>query len=323
MKRRVMIAKALSHEPDVLFLDEPTAGVDVNLRRDMWALVRRLRERGVTIILTTHYIEEAEEMADRIGVIDKGRIAAGRGEDGADAQARQAPADLTLQRAAGGRFPPALADWPLELRATDGPRLIYTFDAEPRTPACPALLRTLDELGVDSRISTPSRSSLEDIFVDLVGRGGMKRGGQRSRRLGDLPHRNGAHACARCWQSVATPVITTALYFIVFGGAIGSRMQHVGGVRLWRVHRARPHHAVAADAEHLQRLDRASTSRNSPARSSRSCRRRCPAREAVLAYVGAAATKSIAIGLIILLTATLLRADVTSSIPSGWSRSCC
>ena len=129
MKRRVMIAKALSHEPTILFLDEPSAGVDVELRRDMWEMVRGLRERGVTIILTTHYIEEAEEMADRIGVISKGELDRGRGEDRADAQAGQEAAHAAPAERRWPRFPPALAGLPLEL-AKDGTELIYTFDTQ-------------------------------------------------------------------------------------------------------------------------------------------------------------------------------------------------
>jgi ABC-2 type transport system ATP-binding protein len=168
MKRRVMIAKALSHEPDVLFLDEPTAGVDVNLRRDMWALVRRLRAEGVTVILTTHYIEEAEEMADRVGVINKGRIILV--EDKA-----------TLMRKLGKRrltvtlddpmpaLPAELAGWPLELE-DEGRRLSYRFDAAAEDTGAPALLRRLGELGIDIKDLETTASSLEDIFVDLVGR---------------------------------------------------------------------------------------------------------------------------------------------------------
>ncbi len=167
MKRRVMIAKALSHEPDILFLDEPTAGVDVSLRRDMWALVRRLRERGVTIILTTHYIEEAEEMADRIGVIDRGRLLLV--ERKADLMRRLGKRQLTITlREPLGAIPPALAAWPLE-RSADGTTLIYRFDATTNDTGMPALLRELDKLGVAIADLDTGRSSLEDIFVELVG----------------------------------------------------------------------------------------------------------------------------------------------------------
>ena len=169
MKRRVMIAKALAHEPELLFLDEPTAGVDVNLRRDMWTLVRRLRERGVTIILTTHYIEEAEEMADRVGVIDGGRILLV--EDKAALMRKMGKRELTLiLRDPLAAVPPELASWPLEL-AGDGRRLVYRFDGEAagdRGP--PALLKRLGELGIEFTDLDMTRSSLEDIFVDLVAR---------------------------------------------------------------------------------------------------------------------------------------------------------
>src|SRR6201994_1196228 len=127
MKRRVMIAKALSHEPDVVFLDEPTAGVDVNLRRDMWALVRKLRDRGVTVILTTHYIEEAEEMADRIGVINGGRIVLVQEKSELMRKLGKRRLTLTL-RTPLSAIPSALADWPLHLEG-DGRRLVYTFSA--------------------------------------------------------------------------------------------------------------------------------------------------------------------------------------------------
>ncbi len=168
MKRRVMIAKALSHEPDVLFLDEPTAGVDVNLRRDMWALTRRLRDRGVTIILTTHYIEEAEEMADRVGVINDGRIVLV--EDKRALMRKLGKRRLTLVlNVPLPALPAELAGWPLELE-DKGRRLIYRFDAAADDTGVPTLLRRLGELGVDFNDLDTSTSSLEDIFVDLIGR---------------------------------------------------------------------------------------------------------------------------------------------------------
>ena len=168
MKRRVMIAKALSHEPELVFLDEPTAGVDVNLRRDMWALVRRLREKGVTIILTTHYIEEAEEMADRVGVIDRGKILLV--EDKAALMRKLGKRRLTvvLHDPLDG-VPQNLSDWPLALE-DEGHKLVYSFDAETEAMGIPALLRRLDELGIDYRDLDTARSSLEDIFVGLVER---------------------------------------------------------------------------------------------------------------------------------------------------------
>ena len=167
MKRRVMIAKALSHEPEILFLDEPTAGVDVELRRDMWALVRGLRERGVTIILTTHYIEEAEEMADRIGVISKGELILV--EDKATLMKKLGRKQLTLQlQEPMSAIPGGLAQWPLALKAA-GNELEYSFDAAQEHNEIPALLRRMGELGIAYKDLNTRQSSLEDIFVSLVG----------------------------------------------------------------------------------------------------------------------------------------------------------
>jgi ABC-2 type transport system ATP-binding protein len=168
MKRRVMIAKALSHEPEILFLDEPTAGVDVELRRDMWALVRRLRGSGVTIILTTHYIDEAEEMADRIGIIAKGELILT--EEKATLMRKLGKRQLTLSlQEPMAAVPEALAAWPLALKAR-GSELEYTFDAKDgRADAdIPALLRKLGELGIGFKDLSTRQSSLEDIFVGLV-----------------------------------------------------------------------------------------------------------------------------------------------------------
>jgi ABC-2 type transport system ATP-binding protein len=166
MKRRVMIAKALSHEPAILFLDEPTAGVDVSLRRDMWALVRKLRDKGVTIILTTHYIEEAEEMADRVGVIDKGRLMLVEHTRALMHKLGKRQLTLALHPSLAD-IPSALADWPLEL-TEDGGKLVYSFDAHAEDNGMPTLLKRLDELGIGFSDLDTSRSSLEDIFVDLV-----------------------------------------------------------------------------------------------------------------------------------------------------------
>jgi len=165
MKRRVMIAKALSHEPEILFLDEPTAGVDVELRREMWALVRRLRASGVTIILTTHYIDEAEEMADRIGVIDKGALVV-------------VDEKTSLMRSLGTKqlivelaqpfleIPAELSAWPLKL---EGGKLELTYDAHKERTSVPELLDRLTELGIEYRDLETRQTSLEDIFVKLVG----------------------------------------------------------------------------------------------------------------------------------------------------------
>ena len=166
MKRRVLIAKALAHEPRILFLDEPTAGVDVELRRDMWQMVRALRESGVTIILTTHYIEEAEEMADRIGVINKGEIILV--EDKAVLMRKLGKKQLTLQLQNPLECIPAALDGvPLEL-ADEGHALVYTFDTQSEQTGIAALLRRLGELGIDFKDLHSSESSLEDIFVSLV-----------------------------------------------------------------------------------------------------------------------------------------------------------
>ena len=166
MKRRVMIAKALAHEPEILFLDEPTAGVDVELRRDMWALVRRLRERGVTIILTTHYIEEAEEMADRIGVISKGELILV--DEKAALMKKLGKKQLTLHlQEPLQAVPPALAEWQLALK-NGGCELEYTFDAREERTGIPGLLRRMGELGIGFRDLHTEQSSLEEIFVSLV-----------------------------------------------------------------------------------------------------------------------------------------------------------
>ena len=166
MKRRVLIAKALAHEPQILFLDEPTAGVDVELRRDMWLMVRALRESGVTIILTTHYIEEAEEMADRIGIINKGELVLIEDKD--VLMRKLGKKQLTLQlQAPLASLPEALAGMPLELNE-EGCALIYTFDAQGEQTGIAALLRKLDELGIGFKDLHSSESSLEEIFVNLV-----------------------------------------------------------------------------------------------------------------------------------------------------------
>ncbi len=166
MKRRVMIAKALSHEPQILFLDEPTAGVDVELRRAMWDMVRSLRESGVTIILTTHYIEEAQEMADRVGVISKGEIILV--EEKAALMAKLGEKKLTLHlKKPLSTLPTQLADPKLQLSA-DGHNLIYTFDAQSDRTGIAGLLRRLAEHDIDFRDLQTSESSLEEIFVSLV-----------------------------------------------------------------------------------------------------------------------------------------------------------
>jgi len=168
MKRRVMIAKALAHDPDILFLDEPTAGVDVELRRDMWNMVRRLRENGTTIILTTHYIEEAEEMADRVGVINKGELILV--EEKTELMKKLGRKVLQLQLAEPLKaVPPELAEWNLKL-SDDGGMLTYEFDAKADRTGVPSLLAAMRDAGVAFKDLDTHQSSLEDIFVGLIHR---------------------------------------------------------------------------------------------------------------------------------------------------------
>jgi ABC-2 type transport system ATP-binding protein len=168
MKRRVMIAKALSHEPSILFLDEPTAGVDVELRRDMWEIVRGLRDNGVTVILTTHYIEEAEEMADRIGVINRGELMLVEEKETLMQQLGQKQLHLHLQTPLAA-LPEGLHAYNLIL-SEDGSQLTYTFDAHHETSGIAELLRSLSAEGIDLKDLQSQQSSLEDIFVSLVHR---------------------------------------------------------------------------------------------------------------------------------------------------------
>lgn len=166
MKRRVMIAKALSHEPDILFLDEPTAGVDVELRRDMWELVRKLRADGTTIILTTHYIEEAEEMADRVGVINRGELVALGDKTELMAQMGQKTLKIALDPVLDA-LPDGLEEWSPTLE-DDGNTLAYRFDSHAQTTGISGLMRKLESLGVGYKDLSTHQSSLEDIFVKLV-----------------------------------------------------------------------------------------------------------------------------------------------------------
>ena len=183
MKRRVMIAKALVHEPTVLFLDEPSAGVDVELRRDMWALIRGLRERGTTVILTTHYIDEAEEIADRIGVIHKGELIVV--EDKAKLMRKLGSKELTLElHEPLAEIPAALADAGLAL-SDDRLKLTYRFDAVAEDSGIPSLLRRLEQQGIGFKDLHTAQTSLEDIFVGLVSERGDR--GQRASGLKPLP----------------------------------------------------------------------------------------------------------------------------------------
>jgi ABC-2 type transport system ATP-binding protein len=171
MKRRVMIAKALSHEPGILFLDEPTAGVDVELRRDMWDLVRQLRSDGTTIILTTHYIEEAEEMADRVGVISKGELIAVDEKKALMARLGKKTLKVMLSEPLDA-IPAELAEWNLALQ-DDGHQLCYQFDSHAERTGIASLMRRLSDLGIAYKDLSTHQSSLEDIFVELV-HGGRK-----------------------------------------------------------------------------------------------------------------------------------------------------
>jgi ABC-2 type transport system ATP-binding protein len=167
MKRRVMIAKALAHEPEILFLDEPTAGVDVSLRRDMWKMIGSLRERGTTIILTTHYIEEAEEMADRVGVINKGQLLLV--EEKTELMKKLGKREMVVSLVEPlATIPAELDEWHLALE-DEGRFLRYTFDAQAERTGIPSLLRKLADMGIGFKDLDTSKSSLEDIFVDLVG----------------------------------------------------------------------------------------------------------------------------------------------------------
>jgi ABC-2 type transport system ATP-binding protein len=166
MKRRVMIAKALSHEPTILFLDEPTAGVDVELRQDMWQMVRGLRDSGVTIILTTHYIEEAQDMADRIGVINKGELMLVEDKDVLMQKLGKKQLTIQLQEELT-QLPGSLEEYPLELTES-GHALVYTYDIQSENTGIAQLVRSLNEQGIDFKDLHTSESSLEEIFVNLV-----------------------------------------------------------------------------------------------------------------------------------------------------------
>jgi ABC-2 type transport system ATP-binding protein len=166
MKRRVLIAKALAHEPRILFLDEPTAGVDVELRRDMWEIVRSLRASGVTIILTTHYIEEAQEMADRVGIINKGEIVLVDDKDNLMRQLGRKQLILDLHQPLAA-IPPELAQYGLEI-ADNGRQLVYNYDTTGERTGITALLQALSQSGIRFHDLNTTKSSLEDIFVDLV-----------------------------------------------------------------------------------------------------------------------------------------------------------
>jgi hypothetical protein len=223
MKRRVMIAKALAHEPEILFLDEPTAGVDVELRKDMWGVVRALRQSGVTIILTTHYIEEAELMADRIGIISKGELILV--EDKVELMRKLGKKRLTLHLLERlDSIPASLAGRQLAL-ANDGRELVYTYDTQAERTGITALLKSLHEAGIRFRDLNTTQSSLEDIFVDLG-----KARPMNWRAVWAIYTFEMARTGRTLLQSIVAPVISTSLYFVVFGAAIGSRISEIEGV---------------------------------------------------------------------------------------------
>ena len=317
MKRRVMIAKALSHEPQILFLDEPTAGVDVELRRDMWALVRRLRESGVTIILTTHYIDEAEEMADRIGVINKGELILV--EEKTKLMKKLGKKQLTLNLLEPlASIPLELSDWRLALNA-DGQRagihLRWPRGAHGHSGAAQALERS------GHRLQRPEHAP-------ELARGHLRQPGERAHWRSTMSslafNRHGvwaiyrfemARALRTLWQSVVTPVITTSLYFVVFGAAIGSRMAEVDGV----AYGAFIVPGLIMLSLFTESISNASFGIYFPKFTGTIYELlSAPVSylEIVLAYVGAAATKSIVLGLIILGTAALF-VPITSCTRSG------
>ena len=256
MKRRVLIAKALSHEPRILFLDEPTAGVDVELRRDMWQMVRELRESGVTIILTTHYIEEAEEMADRIGVISKGELILV--EDKHVLMRKLGKKQLTLQlQTPLERIPDALAGEPLEL-ADDGHALVYTFDAQAeqhrhRGAAASGSASTASTSRTCIRARARSRTSSSAWCIKSETARRAHEHPRASRR--DLPLRDGAHLPHPHAEHRLAGAVDVAVLRRV---RLGDRLAHGPGRRrqLRRVHRPGPDDAVAAQREHLQRVVR-------------------------------------------------------------------
>ncbi len=231
MKRRVMIAKALSHEPQVLFLDEPTAGVDVELRKDMWQVVRDLRAAGVTIILTTHYIEEAEDMADRIGVISKGEIILV--ENKVELMRKLGKKQLILQ------LQKPLDAVPAELSAhnltlgEDGKELVFTYDTQGERTGVTALLSDLNRLEIRFRDLRTTQSPRLRIFSSAWSAKAQRRCGSsamNSHAIWAIYKFEVSRTARTIWQSIVSPVISTSLYFVVFGAAIGSRITQIEGI---------------------------------------------------------------------------------------------
>ena len=252
MKRRVLIAKALSHEPRILFLDEPTAGVDVELRKGMWETVRRLKEDGVTIILTTHYIEEAEEISDRVGVIAKGEILLV--EETADLMARMGSKELRIdltQRI--DSVPDSLAEFDLELTG-DGHALVYCYDRTAQSTGITRLLGALKAAGIGLADLSTHQSSLEEIFVGLVHDNRSRDRSMNFAAIQAIYRREMARFLRTILQSFVSPVISTSLYFVVFGAAIGSRIDQVEGVSYGAFIVPGLDHAVGDDAGDDERL---------------------------------------------------------------------
>ena len=218
MKRRVLIAKALSHEPRILFLDEPTAGVDVELRKDMWQVVRDLRDSGVTIILTTHYIEEAEDMADRIGVINKGEIVLVEQKAELMRKLGQKQLILHLQKKLEA-VPARPSRGTISTLANDGMDLVFNYDTQSERTGVTAVLSDLNQ-------SRHPLSRSADRAV--VARRHLRRPGERARMNWRAIEAIYVFEMARTgrtiWQSIVSPVLSTSLYFVVFGAAIGSRI---------------------------------------------------------------------------------------------------
>ena len=308
MKRRVMIAKALSHEPDILFLDEPTAGVDVELRRDMWDLVRKLRADGTTIILTTHYIEEAEEMADRVGVISSGELIAVDDKKALMAKMGKKTLDIMLAEPLDGD-PAELAEWNLELE-DDGHVLCYEFDSHAERTGIASLMRRLRDLGIGYKDLSTHQSSLEDIFVELVHQPEEPRH-ERPRHRRHLPVRNGALGA----HLVAEPDHAGDHHRALFRGVrLGARQPHE---RRWTGSASAAFivPGLTLLSVFMQSIFNASFGIYFPKFTGtiyELLSAPISSFEAVLAYVGAAVTKSVILALVTLATATAVRATCGS-----------
>ena len=219
----------MSHEPQVLFLDEPTAGVDVNLRKDMWNVVRELRKSGVTIILTTHYIEEAQDMADRVGVISNGELILVEEKNELMRKMGKKQLALHLQQPLGA-IPASLAAYDLMI-ADNGNELVYTYDTQGERTGITRLLHDLNEAGVRFNDLQTTQSSLEEIFVSLVSKKPAAGGAVMNwHAVRAIYYFEMARTGRTLMQSIVSPVLSTSLYFVVFGAAIGSRITEIDGV---------------------------------------------------------------------------------------------